>query len=306
MKINKQRTQFDAHGLKIATILNIPESAEGKKHPAIICVHPGTSCKDQTSGLYAEKLAERGYVTIAYDASYQGESEGEPHFLEDPAARVEDIRCAVDYLTTLDFVDEDRIGVLGICAGGGYAVNAAMTERRIKAVGTVVPGNFGRSLREGGGDPIKELEAIGRQRTAEARGAKLMINTIIPQSHEEREQAGITDSDTVEAVDYYTTPRGKSPNAQNKMVYSRMDALYAFDAFNLVEELLTQPLQIIVGGKIGSFGSYENGQIIYNRAASKKKDIYILENVSHYDLYDQPESVKKAVEKLDAFYKENL
>ncbi|WP_249671293.1 alpha/beta hydrolase, partial [Bacillus thuringiensis] len=81
---------------------------------------------------------ELGYVTIAFDASYQGESEGEPRYIEEPAARVEDIRCAVDYLTTLAYLDNNRIGVLGVCAGGGYAVNAAMTERRIKAVGTVV------------------------------------------------------------------------------------------------------------------------------------------------------------------------
>ncbi|AIY84793.1 X-Pro dipeptidyl-peptidase family protein [Clostridium baratii str. Sullivan] len=305
MLVNKKNVKFNARGLKVAGILNIPENAEDKKNPAIVCVHPGSSCKEQTAGIYAEKLAELGYVTIVFDASYQGESEGEPRYIEDPAARVEDIRSAVDYLTTLDFVDEDRIGVLGVCAGGGYAVNAAMTERRIKAVGTVVGANIGRVNRESS-DPIKTLEAIAKQRTAEARGAETMITNWIPRNQEEREQAGITDIDIVEAVDYYTTSRGQSPNSPNKLNFTSLDSVIGFDAFHLADELLTQPLQIIVGSVQGAFGSYRDGHELYNKAASKKKDLFIVEGASHYDLYDREEPVRKAVEKLEAFYKENL
>ncbi|MDQ7092065.1 alpha/beta hydrolase [Desulfosporosinus sp. PR] len=306
MAVTKKNVKFNAQGLQVAGILNLPEGAENKKgNPAIVCVHPGSSCKEQTAGIYAEKLAELGYVTLVFDASYQGESGGEPRFIENPAARVEDIRCAVDYLTTLDYVDENRIGILGVCAGGGYAVNAAMTERRIKAVGTVVGANIGRVQRESG-DPLKALEAIGRQRTAEARGAEPMVVNWIPHNQEERKQAGITDIDIVEAVDYYTTPRGQSANSPNKLKYSSLDAVLGFDAFHLAEELLTQPLQIIVGDKQGAFGSYRDGHELYKKAASTKKDLFVLKGVSHYDLYDQPEPVRKAVEKLGAFYKENL
>lgn len=305
MEIRTNPVTFKAHGWTLAGLLNIPEGAEGTKNPAIVCVHPGSSCKDQTAGIYARKLAEKGFVTLAFDASYQGESGGEPRYAELAAARVEDIRCAVDYLTTLNFVDENRIGVLGVCAGGGYSVNAAMTERRIKAVGTVVGANIGRVQRESG-DPIQALEAIARQRTAEARGAESMIVNWIPCNQEEREKAGMTDIDLVEAVDYYTTGRGQSPNSPNKLKFTSLDSLLGFDAFHLVEELLTQPLQIIVGDKQGAFGSYRDGQELYRRAASAKKDLLVLENVSHYDLYDQPEPVAKAVEKLEAFYRENL
>lgn len=306
MTVSKKNVKFNAQGLQVAGILNLPEGAEEKKgHPAIICVHPGSSCKEQTAGIYAEKLAELGYVTLVFDASYQGESGGEPRFIENPAARIEDIRCAVDYLTTLDYVDENRIGALGVCAGGGYAVNAAMTERRIKAVGTVVGANIGRVQRESG-DPLKALEAIGRQRTAEARGAEPLVVNWIPHNQKERKQAGITDIDIVEAVDYYTTPRGQSSNSPNKLKYTSLDAVLGFDAFHLAEELLTQPLQIIVGDKQGAFGSYRDGHELYKKAASTKKDLFVLEGVSHYDLYDQPEPVRKAVEKLGAFYKENL
>lgn len=301
----RKSVTFKNNQLNIAGHLYFPEEfEENKKYPAIVCVHPGSSCKDQTAGIYAGKLAELGYVTIAFDASYQGESEGEPRYIEDPAARVEDVRCAVDYLTTLHFVDENRIGVLGVCAGGGYAVNAAMTERRIKAVGTVVGANIGRLNREG--DPIKLLEEIGRQRTAEARGADPMITNWIPNNQEEREKAGITDIDITEAIDYYTTPRGQSPNSPNKLKFTSLESVIGFDAFHLVEELLTQPLQIIVGSVQGGFGSYKDGHELYNRAASEKKDLFVVEGASHYDLYDQPEPVKQAVEKLNAFYKENL
>ncbi|MFB5267590.1 alpha/beta hydrolase [Paenibacillus enshidis] len=305
MTVTKKNVKFRAHGLQVAAILNLPEHAEEKRqHPAIVCVHPGSSCKDQTAGIYAEKLAELGYVTIVFDASYQGESEGEPRYAEYPAARIEDIRCAVDYLVTLDYVDDNRIGVLGVCAGGGYAVNAAMTERRIKAVGTVVGANIGRGYREG--DPIQVLEEVARQRTAEARGAEPLVTRWIPDSHAEREEAGMTDIDLVGAVDYYRTPRGQSPNSPNKLKFTSTGSIIGFDAFHLADSLLTQPLQIIVGGVQGAFGSYKDGHELYNRAASEKKDLFVIEGASHYDLYDKPGPVSKAVDKLGAFYKENL
>ncbi|MCD7035957.1 alpha/beta hydrolase [Metabacillus sp. GX 13764] len=305
MPVTKKKVKFHAHGLQIAGIVNVPEHAEKKKqNPAIVCVHPGSSCKEQTAGIYAEKLAELGFVTIVFDASFQGESEGEPRYAEYPAARVEDIRCAVDYLTTLAYVDENRIGVLGVCAGGGYAVNAAMTERRIKAVGTVVGANIGRGYREG--DPIKVLEEIAQQRTAEARGAEPMVTQWIPASHAEREEAGMTDIDIVGAVDYYRTPRGQNPNSPNKLKFTSIDSVIGFDAVHLAEILLTQPLQIIVGDLQGVFGSYKDGHELYDRAASEKKDLFVIEGASHYDLYDRPEPVRKAVEKLGVFYKENL
>jgi fermentation-respiration switch protein FrsA (DUF1100 family) len=206
-------------------------------------------------------------------------------------------------------VDEDRIGVVGICGGGGYAVNATMTDHRIKALGTVVAANYGRILREGDltpGAAIATLEAIGRQRTAEARGAEPLLTTYIPGTPEEREQAGLTDVDLVNAVDYYRTPRAQHPNSPNRLRFSGLEAAMGFDAFHLAELLLTQPLQIIVGDVPGAFGSYRDGFELFDRARSEKKDLFVVPGASHYDLYDQPEYTAQALEKLESFFKENL
>ena len=300
----KKNVTFKNRAINMAGNLYLPNDfSDNKKYAAIVCVHPGSSVKEQTAGIYAGKLAAHGFVTLAFDASYQGESGGEPRYIEEPTARVEDIRSAVDYLTTLEFVDPDRIGVLGVCAGGGYSVNAAMTEHRIKAVGTVVGANIGRIYREN--NPIQTLEAIGKQRTAEANGAEPMIINWTPSSPEEREKQGITDIDIVEAVEYYRTPRGEYPTSCNKLRFVSMASVFAFDAFNLVEQLLTQPLQIIVGDKQGAFGSYKDGQELYRRATCEK-DLLVIEGASHYDLYDIPKYVDQAVKKLTEFYGKHL
>lgn len=295
----------------VAANLHFPGNFdESKTYPAIVVAHPISSCKEQTAAIYAAKLAELGYVCLAFDASTQGASGGLGKYLEDPATRVEDLRCAADYLVTLPYVDEARIGVLGICGGGGYAVNAAMTERRFKAVGTVVGANYGRLCREGDLSPdaaIKALEGISAQRTAEARGAETAITTYIPRSKAQLESYGIKDVDVVEAVDYYTTQRGQKPGSPNKLNVVSTGAAFTWDAFHLAEKLLTQPLQIIVGGgKAGAFGSYRDGFELFNKARSEKKNILVVPGATHYDLYDKPDCVEQAVAKLRAFYGENL
>ena len=302
MEFKQSRVNFTAHNVKIAGILNVP-AVEGK-FSAIVCTHPTSSCKDQTAGRYAEQLAQKGFVTLAFDSSFQGESGGEPRFLEIPEYRIDDIRSAVDFLTTLDFVDENKIGALGICAGGGYTINAAMTDKRIKAVGTVVGVNLGRIYREMNAEAT--LKQISAQRNLEANGGEPLITNWIPKSPQEARELGITDIDVLEAVDYYTTPRGQHKNSPNKVNLLSFASIIGFDAFRFSEKLLTQPLQVIIGEKAGGFGSYRDGFEIFNRAASVKKDLMVIKGTSHYELYDKPEPMRQAVEKLTTFYKENL
>lgn len=296
----------------VAADLHVPDGFdEAKTYPAIVVAHPISSCKEQTAAIYASKLAELGYVCLAFDASTQGASNGPGQYLEDPATRVEDFRCAVDYLVTQKFVDADRIGVVGICGGAAYAANAAMTERRFKAVATVVGANFGRLMREGdlsSDAAIKALEGISAQRTAEAQGADPAIVGYVPFSRQdEREAAGVHDVDMTEAIDYYMTQRGRKPGSPNKLRLTSTLPVYGWDAFHLADKLLTQPLQVIVGGgQAGAFGSYRDGFELFNKARSEKKDILVVPGATHYDLYDQPEAVDRAVERLKDFYAENL
>jgi len=286
-----------------------PDFNEATRYPAIISAHPIGSCKEQTSGnVYGEALAKAGFVVIAFDASFQGASGGEPRFIEDPSLRVEDFRHVADYLVTLPYVDSDRIGVLGICGGGGYSINAAMTERRIKAVGTVVGANYGRLMRGNLSnlDPIGLLDRIAVQRTAEARGAEWHADDLLPSSVIAARDAGVHEIDVLEATEYYRSPRGAKPHGLNRSLLSHQAAAIGWDAFHLAEVLLTQPLMAVVGDKPGAFGSYRDGCEIVERAASRDKELVVAEGWSHYDLYDKPEPVGIALDKLIPFYRKHL
>jgi hypothetical protein len=287
-----------------------PNFDAARQYPTVVVAHPIGSCKEQTSGeIYSAQLAEQGFVAVAFDASFQGESGGEPRSVEDPALRVEDFRHVADYLTTLGYVDADRIGLIGMCGGGGYAVNTVMTERRYKAVATITGANYGRVLRETEGSAdavIAKLEQIAAQRTAEARGADWQVDGGLPESVEQATEMGITDVDILGATEYYKTDRGAKPNGVNKTLRSHMGVGYGWDAFHLAEELLTQPLLVIVGSVPGGFGAYRDGHEIVRRARSEKKELVVIEGWSHYDLYDKDEPVAQAMAKLTPFFTENL
>ena len=296
---------FPNGSITMAGNLYLPEGfAADNSYPAIVTVHPGGGVKEQTAGRYAEKLAAQGFVTLAYDASYQGESGGEPHFLEDPAARVADIHAAVDYLQSLDYVDAERIGVWGVCAGGGYAINATMTDARIKAVGTVSAVNIGSAWRKGwfGTDldaaAVPTRDAASAQRAAEAQGGDPLTVGYVPEIIDEH-----TPPDLAEARDYYLTPRAQHPNAQNKYLLGRsIPRILAFDAFHLVEDLLTQPVLIVAGDRAGSLW---HSTELHARARSPKRFV-VVAGAAHMDFYDGPEYVDRAVAEAAPFFTENL
>ncbi|KAK4069093.1 hypothetical protein Trihar35433_5672 [Trichoderma harzianum] len=285
-----------------------PNFDNNKKYPAVVSAHPIGSCKEQTAGnIYGKALAEAGFVVVAFDASFQGASGGEPRFIEDPEFRVSDFRFVVDYIQTLDYVDADRIGVLGICGGGGYAINAAMTDYRFKCCIGITPVNFGRLSREAFGnyDPADALEKIAKQRTIEAQGGERLVINLLPPTVEEAKKT-TTDIDVCEATEYYKTDRGQAPNGCTSGLYSFNSAALAWDAFNHAEVLMTRPLMVVTGEKPGGFGAYRDAQEIYGRAGSKEKKIVVLPGISHYMLYDKPEAVDPALEQVIPFLKKHL
>jgi len=144
-----------------------PNMDKTKKYPALAVAHPFGGVKEQTAGIYARKMAEKGYVTLAFDASHQGESGGYPRDTENPAERMEGIRCAIDYLTTLPIVDEDRVGLLGVCAGGSYVMVVAPTEMLAKAIASVSLWDLRVTAREGvAGATVRQNQRAGGNRKA--------------------------------------------------------------------------------------------------------------------------------------------
>lgn len=299
-EIMKEKVSFKNGIWKMAGDLYLPEDFDkNRKYAAIICVHPGGGVKEQTAGLYAEKLAGRGFVTIAFDASHQGESEGEPRRLDSPYERVEDVKCAVDFLTTLSYIDRKSIGAMGVCAGGGYAINAALTEKRIRAVAGVSPVDAGLSTRQGwtGGNTLenqlKLMEQIAEARTAEANGEAAKLVNYVPETVDEN-----THPDFVEAHEYYRTSRGGHPNSDNLCLFRGFADRLAFNSFALIPDYLTQPLLVIVGSKAGSKWMGEKAVEL----SMHEKELFVVEGASHVSLYDIPEHMEQAVNKLDVFF----
>jgi fermentation-respiration switch protein FrsA (DUF1100 family) len=199
--------------IAMAAVINFPAGFdESRTYPTIIVSHPGGGVKEQTAGTYARKLAEQGFVAIAYDASYQGESGGQPRQLENPYIRTEDVSAVLDYLTTLPYVDQDRIGAMGICAGAGYTANAAIQDRRIKAIGTVSAVNIGSMFRNGWENNVRSIDALpyveagSNARTADASGAAVATMPLAPMK-----EADAPNEELRQAWEYYHTPRAEYP-----------------------------------------------------------------------------------------------
>lgn len=300
-----QSVRFRNGAITMAGNLFVPPGFDGaKQYPAIVCVHPGGGVKEQTAGRYAEQLALEGFVTLAFDASFQGESGGEPRSLEDPYARVNDVRSAVDFLSTQAFVDGQKIGALGVCAGGGYAIHATMTDRRIKAVGGVSAVNIGAMFRQGwtgGADPaqvIALLEMGAAQRTRDAQGDEPAYIPFSPPSLD-----GVEDPDMREAYDYYRTPRAQHCNTQSQFTVASLPQLASYDAFHLADVLLTQPLQLVAGSDAGSLWYSKE---ILAKAACTAKDLHVVQGATHMSLYDAPAQTQEALSRLVPFYRAHL
>ncbi|WP_327420028.1 alpha/beta hydrolase [Streptomyces sp. NBC_01230] len=297
---------FKSDGLSLSGNLYVPgDYVEGDRRPAVVTSHPFGGVKEQTAGLYAQKLAAEGFVTLAFDTAYQGASEGEPRGLENPSARAEDIRSAVTYLSTCSQVDPDRIGALGICASGGYVPFAATTDHRIKAVATVSAADIGTLFRDGlggGQDPqvlADMLDASAKARTAEATSGVFRLDPVVPDTPREAEGAPTLYR---EGTDYYRTRRAQHPNSPNRYLFRSVDQIAQYSSFDLIHLIAPRPLLMIAGTEADT--AYFSREAV--EKAHEPKELFLVEGATHIDLYDKEAYVPTAVAKLSGFFKEHL
>nr|WP_283626576.1 alpha/beta hydrolase [Alteromonas macleodii] len=297
----------NTNGLNITMsgLINFPENFDSTKtYPAIVVSHPGGGVKEQTAGTYAKKLAEKGYIALAYDASYQGESGGEPRQLENPHVRTEDVSAAIDYLTTLDYVDNERIGAMGICAGAGYTANAAINDRRIKAVGTVSMVNIGQMFRNGWDNNVKDSEALpyleagSASRTSDASGNDTATMPMAPLKEEDAPNEELR-----QAWEYYHTDRAAYCTAPGFGTARSLTQLISYDAFFKAEAFLTQPLLTVVGSNAGSKWMSDD---LMARAATSDKTMHVIDGANHMDLYDGEAEITNAMSALETFFNRTL
>lgn len=305
--VGSQKVTFNNGGIQMAGNLYLPANHDSsKKYPAIVVVHPWGGVKEQTSGLYAQQLAHKGFITLAYDASHYGESGGEPRDQEDPADRVQGIRSAVGYLVSLPQVDANRIGALGICAGGGYTLHEAQTDLRVKAVASVVAYDIGDATRTGiQGLPVtaedrqKLLQSVDEQLNKEAAGAPVLVQQLLPS----RDQVNAdTDNFTREATEYYLTPRGAHPNAKNRFVVTSPGLHMAYYPLEHMELISPRPVLLIAGERAET---RKFSEAAYAKA-QQPKELMVIPGASHFDLYDKPQYVTPAVDKIAEFFGKHL
>lgn len=302
-KVTSQKVSFyNRMGVQIAGDLYLPEDFDRtRKYAAIVSSHPFGGVKEQSGGLYAQTMAERGFVALAIDLSYNGESGGQPRHIATPEGYVEDLSAAVDFMGTRPFVDRNRIGVIGICGSGCFAVSAAAVDPRIKAVATVSMYDMGRANRQGLNDVMtleqrKELlKHVGEQRWNEFEGAPAEYVVGTPEKLTLE-----TDAVGREFFDYYRTPRGQHPSSTTATSLNSVPALMNFFPFANIELLSPRPVLFIAGEHAHSRYFSEDAY----KLASEPKELYIVPNAGHVDLYDRTNLIP--FDKLESFFKENL
>ena len=278
-----------------------PNVDKTKKYPALAVAHPFGGVKEQTAGICASKMAKKGYVTLAFDASHQGESGGCPRDTENPAKKMKDIRCAIDYLTALRIVDEDRIGLLGVCAGGSYVMAVAPTEMRAKAIASVSFWDLRLTAQEGWPasqyDKATLLVEIGKQCTAPARGLSVRGDDGIPKKVPEAAPGIIKES-----YEYYRTPRAQYHTSRSVLIFTDFARLMDFNYYARIEQIAPRPIMFIVGTKAATIFMSKVG---YEKAA-QPNEWFEVPGATRHSLYDDEVQVGETVAKLEEFFGRSL
>lgn len=305
-KVSIHPVTYKLNGIDIAANVYTPAGYnESKKYPAVVVAHPNGGIKEQTAGLYAQRLAEAGYITIAADAAYQGASGGEPRHMDKPTYRIEDIRGMADFITHYAGVDANRLGVLGICGGGGYTLKAVQSDKRFKAVSTLSMFNSGEVRRNGFQNSqlttIQErLKKAADARAQEASGGKITYAGVA--SITDEEIAKTTTDLYREGYEYYYRTHAH-PNSTFLYTMSSLLDLMTWDAITNLD-LINQPLLMITGSKADT--KYMTDEAFSKVTNAKSKELFVIDGATHIQSYWKPEYVNKTVSKLTDFFSKNL
>ena len=308
-KVTMQKVTFEnQYKMKVAGNLYIPKDMnQNAKNPAIIVGHPMGAVKEQAANLYANKMAERGFVTLSIDLPFWGESEGQTRNAVSPDMYADAFSAAVDYLGTRPFINKNGIGVIGICGSGSFAISAAKIDPRLKAIATISMYDMGQASRNGlrhAQTPEQRKAIIAeaaaqRQLEFEGKATRFTGGTV----HEINENS---DPIAREFYDFYRTPRGEFIPAGSSKELATHPTLTSnvkfmnFYPFNDIETISPRPMLFITGDQAHS---KEFSEDAYKRAAAPK-ELYYVKGAGHVDLYDRVNVIP--FDKLESFFRQNL
>ncbi|WP_461606405.1 alpha/beta hydrolase [Aeromonas rivipollensis] len=305
-RVNLHPVKYDLHGIQIAANVYTPADYDpAKTYPAVVVAHPNGGVKEQVAGLYAQRLAEQGYIAITADAAYQGASGGIPRSVDKPANRIEDIHGMADYLGQYPGVDKERIGLLGICGGGGYSLKAAQTDKRFKALATLSMFDSGLVRRNGYQD--SQLATV-QERLKQATDARTREVTTGEVSY--TGDANLTDEQIAklpfelyrQGYEYYWKTHAH-PNSTFRYTTSSLLDLMNFDAQSNME-LINQPLLMMAGTKADS--RYMTESAFKKATGTANKELFLIEGATHIETYWVPRYVDQAMSRIDAFFDKNI
>lgn len=306
-QVTVENVRYDNRfGITVAADMYLPKGLDTtKRYPAIVIGTPYGGVKEQGAGIYAMVLAERGFVTLAFDESYNGESGGEPRHVSSPDIFVEDFSASVDFIGTRPFVERERIGAIGLCGAGGFAVTAAQVDKRIKAVATASMYDISRADHYGWKDSMTKeeydamLERLGEQRWKDfEKGEPEYIPSFPPDATTAVPEE--LDAISAEFWEYYAMERGHHPRARGGFTTTSHLSFINFPLMEYIETIAPRPLLFIIGEEAHSRYFSEDA---YERAA-EPKELYVVPGARHIDLYDRTEMIP--FDKLESFFTEYL
>jgi fermentation-respiration switch protein FrsA (DUF1100 family) len=305
-KVNIHPVTYKLNGLNIVANVYTPANYDpSKKYPAVVVAHPNGGVKEQVAGLYAQHLAEQGYITITADAAYQGGSGGEPRNVDKPVFRIEDIHGMADFITRYQGVDAARLGLLGICGGGGYSLAAAKTDKRFKSIATLSMFNSGRVRRNGYVDSQVATIQTRLQQASDARAQEVAGGKIVYAG-----DANMTDAQIAalpfelyrQGYEYYWKTHAH-PGSTFKYTMSSLQDLMRWDATDQID-LINKPLLMIAGSKADSL--YMSEDAFAKATGTKDKELFKIDGASHIETYWVPKYVDAAMGKLTPFFARTL